>query len=774
MRIHRPASTRRGFSLIEVLIAVVVLSVGLLALAALQSSLIRYSADAKAQSVALSLAKETLENMRSYQSMDEFRALTSLAVGSAETIDDDGLGRFGGVDFRRWWTVVRYAFNETNGTFEVVDNTAALDPDTYPQNNEFKTVTVNVAWTSATGAQQTVVLQDAIGALSPMDSSNLQANRGVRPRGPQVLIHDPSSEAGVIPIAIGNNTETAATNPRPEIAGRNNSPRAVETRFDVLTYAALTGNNAGLALAQARVETTVVGCTCDTATGGGTVRGFRPTYWNGERYVPPSQAGTYFPPAGHAQLGNNDPPESALCTACCRDHHDPIGIAGPKFSPTRVTHEHYRSTDLSTVIGSGRYDEACRLIRVDGIFRVAADMYNDYFGLLETSSETGVPLRSPVPSATATANYQDFALAYLGDRFVTGTGYNSPANGNATTHEFTFNLNAPVAAVDFFTTVNDYRWLHARGLYVDYLEQEAIDAIQKAKDDCATQQPSPCTTEELRTAVLARLPFTSINLTEIANWTPATSGTQNLVVTNLDFVQSVNSTDPVRGKVLRGSSPSDGATATATASVLRSNSGVALLLGPINPDEATPLTDPNNQDFRIVGVATGGGSYTVTMNNYPFTNSAADLPTIVANPLATCNYNRTNNPNPYTCTATAVDVAATLQVSNYNFAQEVRISDSFSCSGPNGVVTAALSNARVNRCRNFSITAVTAGGTVGTVTNEGAKSETTQISFASLANNAAVSMTFTEQASTYSYVCTYTVRNNGSYDYTVSPASCPQ
>ena len=48
----------RGFSLIEVLVAAAVLSVGLLALASLQVSIVRTSSDAKAYSVALSLAKD--------------------------------------------------------------------------------------------------------------------------------------------------------------------------------------------------------------------------------------------------------------------------------------------------------------------------------------------------------------------------------------------------------------------------------------------------------------------------------------------------------------------------------------------------------------------------------------------------------------------------------------------------------------------------------------------------------------------------------------------
>ena len=60
--------TRRGFSLIEVLVAVVILSVGLLALAALQINIVRSSADAKSRSTALSLAQEKLEQAREFRS----------------------------------------------------------------------------------------------------------------------------------------------------------------------------------------------------------------------------------------------------------------------------------------------------------------------------------------------------------------------------------------------------------------------------------------------------------------------------------------------------------------------------------------------------------------------------------------------------------------------------------------------------------------------------------------------------------------------------------
>src|SRR3546814_14167730 len=61
--------------------------------------------------------------------------------------------------------------------------------------------------------------------------------------------------------SVGDGSDTAATKPKPEVAGKSNSQRVIETRFDVLTYAALNGTDN--ALAQSRVETIVAGCTCE-------------------------------------------------------------------------------------------------------------------------------------------------------------------------------------------------------------------------------------------------------------------------------------------------------------------------------------------------------------------------------------------------------------------------------------------------------------------------------------------------------------------------------
>jgi type IV pilus modification protein PilV len=661
----------RGFSLIEVLIAVVMLSFGLLALAALQTRLIQASAEAKAQSVAISLAKDKLEELRSYTSLAAYRALDSGSDPSTDPRLVDASGSLGGVTFTRSWTVDRYAMQLTagvpNGTFDnSVANTGTLSPTNYAQNNEFKRVVVTVDWSDATNQNRTVRMEDAIAGLDPQDSARNSRTRTNIPRGPKVLIYDPSSETGVIPIAVGDDTSTAATNPKPVVVARTGDD-AVETRFDVLTY---NGLNGGLALAQSRVETTVVGCTCRNTAG--TSPGYRPTYWNGVRYVPPVPATGNAP--GRVATGVT---QSTYCTECCRDHHDPGTETGPKFSPRRSAHTHFKLVGgVLTLAGANDdYLEACRLIRVDGIFDVAADMANDYFNLLETGSTS----TSPAPSTTAVTNYQNFVLDYLNARYATPTpsaGFESATFNNRTSPApsataATRNLDDP-AEISMPGT-NATRWLHSRGLYVDYLEQDALDAIGDAKADCKGTGVNPPTATQLRDCVLRVLPFTSINLTELSEWTPRT-GTQ-IKVTNDDFSTSINFTDPVRGKVTPGTSPTTNQVTNAVAQIGSSNSGVAIS-GDINTDEDDVIaTDVNgywtdSQAFRIANSGGGpsGGTFDILFGNYSINTSAPPQAGYTyASRSDVCS--ATGGTNPFACatqSGEALPYAITVRVGIYN------------------------------------------------------------------------------------------------------------
>lgn len=591
MTTHNRMSQQRGFSLIEILIAVVVMSIGLLALANLQTTLVRESSQAKARSVGLNLAKEKLEEIRGYRTIDAYRAWDSSTGPEIIDASDGGLG---GVAYEREWTVERFAWDEVEGQFESVANTGALAAE-YAKNNEFKRFVVTVSWADATGAEQSISLEDAVGAIDPSDTSRVFKSRSnTRPRGPRVRINDPSSEAGVIPIAIGDGSETAATNPRPVVKSQGSSSALIETSYDIFTYAAL---NDGTARAQARVETSLVGCRCNSAnapTGGA----FRPTVWNGTRYEPPASTPTAL--AGPVTISGNQTPQSTMCAACCRDHHDPTEIAGPKFSPRRSNHSHFGWTNgvlNNTAATAGQeYREACRLIRVDGIMRVAADPYNEFFNLLRTRDD----FTSPIPDDLAVSGYQDFVIEYLEQQFVSGSEstYNtslSPETGNALAEAN--GLNDATEDVER----GDVRWLHSRGLYVDFLEEDAIQALTEAKDACDTDE------DTLTECVLRVLPFTSINLTEISRWTPASaadSGGNVLVVTNNDFITADAEVNPVRGKASVSTNASAGGEADASAAIRKTSSGLAVMTTAINGDESTPKSDA--QRFRIAAMSPCG------------------------------------------------------------------------------------------------------------------------------------------------------------------------
>ncbi|GAB3357383.1 prepilin-type N-terminal cleavage/methylation domain-containing protein [Lysobacter tyrosinilyticus] len=805
MKRARQSHLQKGFSLLEVMIAVVILSFGLVALASLQAALIRSSAESKAQTVALSLAKERIEDLRTYQSLGGYQAINGLAKGSAESIDGDpstaGTQSIGGVDYKRWWTVQRYAFDATANKFvDLGGAVTGATPTGYESNNEFKRVQVTVNWTDASGQERAVTMEDAIGAIDPSDSAKLGKLRdAVGPRKPRAMIFNPAATDGVIPIAIGNNNSTAATNPTPEVAGRNNNQQVVETRFDVLTYSGITGTTNKLA--QARVETAVVGCTCDVTKGGGTA--MRPTYWDGVRYTVPVAA-SYAAPAGVAVSTQN--PQSELCTICCRDHHDNsqaapnrVAAGSAKFDPWRSVHEHYVEGSVTATTGTiatGQYKDSCRIIRVDGLWRVAADLRNDHTDLLETAvGQDNVAEHSAVPSSAATNNYagaSGFVLNYMNARFVSTSSYNTPVamTPSPALHPTSVSIEK----------TGDFKWQHARGLYVDYLEPVAIARLNKAKSDCAAanaQQSGSC---DLQTTILAMLPFTSINLSEIASWktfNSLTGGPGNsqgqesadqISVTNNEFKDALNQSLPVRGKVASGVNvPSANVSPWTLASILESNSGLALMPDPVDPAEFTPKTD--RQDFAMNGGSSGGGNnggtYKITFSNYTFSGSTAFYPTVVASPSATCNFatSGSTKPNPYSCASSNLNQATSITIGRYNYQDNSRTSTAaLTCTGSLGDRAYSGSAYSVKYCKNYQIASASLSPTNATISignplpTDGSINETTTLGLSNLKDADTLNLNMALQGETQTALtCTYTFTTKkgvNTYTYSVSAADC--
>ncbi|MDX1490105.1 MAG: prepilin-type N-terminal cleavage/methylation domain-containing protein [Pseudohongiellaceae bacterium] len=132
---------QRGFGLIEILVTLGILSVGILGVAALQSTISKQSAENKTTAEALAIAQSRIEQMRNYSgtisSLDEFNTAYADTNGFANSLTVEGVN----ADFTR---------TESIGTSGLV-----------------KDVVVRVAWTDSDNDAKAVTLDTDLSFVSP-------------------------------------------------------------------------------------------------------------------------------------------------------------------------------------------------------------------------------------------------------------------------------------------------------------------------------------------------------------------------------------------------------------------------------------------------------------------------------------------------------------------------------------------------------------------------------------------------------------------------------
>lgn len=143
MRVLRIKSSMGGFSLLEVMIALVVLAFGLLGLALLQTMNLRYTQGANQRTLAVNLAGELIDMMRSNRSELGAYAMTERDMSAAPAPPCAGSGVLGAAaNMSRWSCEVR----------------EALGPEARVRiqtNSETGTVNVVMRWSEANLAQST-------------------------------------------------------------------------------------------------------------------------------------------------------------------------------------------------------------------------------------------------------------------------------------------------------------------------------------------------------------------------------------------------------------------------------------------------------------------------------------------------------------------------------------------------------------------------------------------------------------------------------------------
>lgn len=708
--IKSPGKQQSGISLIEVLIAVVILSFGMLALASLQAQLFRAGAEAKARTAATTFAQGRIEALRTFRSLDagpgNYESIATGAFGG--NADPDFT--VGGVTYYGCIQVRRYRFDKDEGAlgefegpdddlvpFSVNQATGAISCTDQGDPNagvavsarvpEFKEITASVGWFDQNGDFKQVRLTDSIAAISPDDALELAKTPPDGTRGPVFEIDAATltNTPGIVPIATGDNRTSASTNPTPTQFVDSLSSL---TTFEVMNFVGT--DNPDILQITRNIDVSAVSCVCrddGTKKTSDTLPSYEPTVWNGKRmgYEVPQRrpdgkrVGTY--------IGSNaDAGITTICTVCCRDHHDSAtkreGVdPNLRVDPYRVllpdgSHQHYGfakqgssyiiTDDVTNgllPVGSGtsyEYVEACKVIEVDGRLRVGVDArQNDITIAPMNPTQTGYQQSDFVDRYSAYVKaYAEQAVANRPVDYPQAKT-SLPAPDSTITAAYQDILQPP--ALDYAASTSN-RKLLAYGLYIDYLSPDTLEAYACA---VAGNDSGDCQGYGTRDP-LEFLPFFAINLASLGTWE---SGNDAIVNINGATYNPQGRLFTQGGLAVWGEGSSEDPV-TGTEKINLSNSGLTATL-PIDLDDldaASHVTDSIGFLKRAGDVLQPPKSLVVKVAK----SSTITLQKIgVFSPASIpCDY--APNTASSTCTVPATETETRLHLSNFTTAEKVQ------------------------------------------------------------------------------------------------------
>jgi type IV pilus modification protein PilV len=687
-----------GFTLIDSLIAVVVLATGILALTLLQVTMLRTAAEARERSVAMTLAQNVLEERRAngaqtfpnYQVLDNIPASTTGScdyANAAVAPDSAGLP----TEYRYCVRVQRY--QASGSTFTAVPTAGAGAPAYSGIMPEFKQIVVDMGWRKNDGTWGSLRLGDALSGIPLINSNDLEtrpiaSGAAQQPARVKYDLTQLTQNTNFIPIAVGDGSgnNVAATNPTPKVIGGG----IAETSFQVFTYSAANG----YANVQREIDTRVIGCSCtsrnapslevpdqSTLTETFLTRPVRASYWNGTRYTEPEPATYETTDLIGQESADRAGLQSPLCDICCRDHADPSSVdydgtkAGeeddvPRFDPFRNTHTHYVNTaadaDANKVLVAGQnYREVCRVVRVNGVYRVTQDPLIDHYAFIPTDN-TAQDYRV----TAATTGYQNFVQAYMENRILPLSSYTWSAVPNSATLEDSNGLNTQAATIiDIYQ--NDRRYLQNRSILLDVLTYGAKAAIQDCIDQTGTGSPSDLA------CVLRHTSFASVNLTELTNWSVVREtgqATDPITVVPKNFSVTTPTGVPVAGQVRDNSGAVSNATADAVGRINRTIATLADQAPVFYQGTSTFWPVKDQQRFRYVGGSRPSVRIRVTVTGLPFFTSNSSAPYIGwMNPTASTQGDcvRQGNTTTFECDLFSATNASNVTIRMFNYYEQL-------------------------------------------------------------------------------------------------------
>lgn len=560
----------KGFTLIEVMLALLILALGILGISKLQGTLIKNSSDANQRAVAVSLAQKKIDDLRSYVETDltggsdwacPGTPLAAASLAYADIADNTGgaplcdAGLIANTDILIGNTNYQFSWDVTPYEFVANVATAMADASSAQSTVDFKNVEITVSWLDiGSGNNASVALSTVIDAYNP----GLTALTGTTSAGgnPIYPSYTPEAAPDVINVEVdaGDGLKRQTSKPLPDAVSQGQNANTIVT-FEVVTYKE-NPIDATTFTPTRQEEYVTVDCKC--TIGAGTATTFPPAHaiWDDTEQDRLDYVGEAIPKP-YATQTNNVNAVDEVCSTCCRDHHDdnasPVKyVAGT----TSGNHIHYQADGSVAGVGD-EYIESCRLKLVDGVLRVYQD-WNliDFTVLNRDDLGDGDPLQS---------QYTTYVDQLIKNQIDTPVAIVKPP------------LRTPVN-----TAVGSIDQLQGRGVYLD----NVYDLNGSLSSEYSTYVGDSNNTDRLE-----KVPFSEVNLTLLSDWTSADAA--KVSVTSEDIATLSDPVNDYYGTYSRGEITSLAAAASPgvdiTSSIHPSNDGITNMI--VNPSPPTSASD---------------------------------------------------------------------------------------------------------------------------------------------------------------------------------------
>jgi prepilin-type N-terminal cleavage/methylation domain-containing protein len=558
----------KGFGLIEVMVALVILAVGILGISKLQGTLIRNSSDANQRAVAVSIAQQKIDDLKSFAKLTVGSATDAVpdtwvpgiapsllsyahiannkggTIGKADATTPFAV-TVGGNSYLLSWNVANYYYTGAP-LLPTTPVSAGNDID-------FKQVAINVAWTAENGTSQNIVLNTVIDSYAPSFTAlaNNSSSGGIPPQAS----YTPELAPDVIDITVdtGSGTKRQTSKPLPD-AVKTGQDSNTSVTFEVVSYF----QDGSDYFQNRQEEFQTVDCTCSLSTSAGLSYPPGHVVWDESEKDRYDAVGNPISKATATQTGNANAVDDT-CTVCCRDHHDDTAsIVKYVVGTATGDHVHYKANG-SVATGGNEYIESCRFKRINGVMRVFQD-----WNLLDLVVANRASLADGEAVQT---QYNTYVTNLLKDQVEsTNLAVKPPLRTP---------INIPLSP----TTGTQ---LESRGIYID----QVYDTTGSLSTDYASYVADSANLDRLE-----RVPFAEVNLTLLSIWTSASPA---IVSVANDPVATIS--DPAnnyyaqykRG-LIKGLQPAPSPGINITSTINPRNDGFTQIS--VNPSPATPKSD---------------------------------------------------------------------------------------------------------------------------------------------------------------------------------------